>query len=170
MSNKIGLTVKAEQRVSCDVGEFIKNSTGRSTITNCVTPVDKSRFVLPAKSFTQLNKTIRLRVWGSKSGPGIQKIHFSTLKNKSFDKYQAIESILLGHTDCNFHLEIVLTAIDKNHQGVNSVYLAESATPTIRNMVTKLKFADDRIFRLYGECSHESDVIIVNKYEMHICD
>lgn len=170
MSNKAASTMIAEQRVSCDVGEFIKNSTGRSTITNCVTPINKSRFVLHAKSFSQPNKTIRLRVWGRKSGSGTQKIHFSMLKNKTFDKYQVIESISLGNTEGPFHLEIILTAIDRNSQSVNSIYMIDSAAAAIKNTITKIKFTEDRVFRIYGECSHESDIIVVNKYEMHIYD
>ena len=168
MVSKTDLTLKVERRVSCDVGEFVKNSTGRSTITNCVTPTDKSRFVLRANSFAEANKTIRLRVWGSKSGRGTQKIHFSVVKNKTFDKYQVIKSIPLGHTDSNFYLEIVLTAIDKHSQSVNSIYMAGSAFPSISNSITRIKFADDRVFRIYGECSNDSDVITVNKYEMLI--
>lgn len=169
MVSKTDLTLNIEQRVSCDVGEFVKNTTGRSTITNCITPTEKSRFVLRANSFSQPNKTIRLKVWGSKSGMGAQTIHFSMLKNKTFDKYQVIESIPLGGTDCHFHLEIVLTAIDKISQSVNSVYMPDITTPFIKNKVAKIKFADDGIFRIYGECNHASDVITINKYEMAIC-
>ncbi|WP_144084699.1 hypothetical protein [Advenella mimigardefordensis] len=169
MSNKTAATMYVEQRISCDVGEFIKNSTGRSTITNCIVPADKSRFVLRANSFSQPNNTIRLRVWGRKSGTGTKKIHFAVVTNKTFDKYQAIKSIPLGHADSNFYLEIILTAIDKHSQNVNSIYMTDNTSPSINNSLAKIKFVDDRVFRIYGECSNDTDVITINKYELLIC-
>ena len=169
MPNPIDYPALVEQRVACDVGEFRINTLERSMMTNIITPTNRARFVLHANYFTKMNKTIRLKIWGSKSGAGAKSLHFSMLKNKSFDKYQALDSIPLGEADCNFYIETVLTAISEYSQKVSSILMLDSSITTINNRATNIKFNEDRIFRIYGECSDETDAIIVYKYEMYLC-
>ncbi len=169
MPNKTALDMAVEQRVACDVGEFIKNTVGRTTITNIITPTSKGRFIFRAKSFSQANKTIRLKVWGSKSGTGEKVAHFSMVRNKTFDKYQVLESVPLGSQSGNFYFEIVITAVNANSQRVNTIITLDSAISTINTRETKIKLNHDQILRIYGDCSESTDVITVNKYEMYIC-
>lgn len=162
-------TNPVERRVGCEVGEFSTAIPGRYTLATIVSEKNKGRFVMPANAFAGDNKTIKLRVWGSKLGAGEKSLHFSVLDNISFDKYKAIHTVKLGNSAGNFYVEIVVTATDRRAQEIQSTYIADSGTAILNNESNQVPFTTERIFRIYGETSQGSDVLTVNRYEMFVC-
>lgn len=158
-----------ERRVGCDIGDFSRNAPGRASLTNILSPKNRARFVMPANFFTDNNKTIKLRIWGTESGTGSKTIYFAVVNNKTFDKFQSLHKASLAGQTGNFFLEIVVTTTGAATQQVHSMYVADTGLTKLANGSSAVRFNSDRIFRLYGEVTDPQDLLTVNRYEMFVC-
>lgn len=163
------IVTQVERRVGSKVGNFSTSKLGRTNLTNVVAADSRSRFVMPAGYFIGNGKTVRLRVWGTRSGPGTKTIHFGVVNNKSFDKLQDLHAISLGTSKGNYYLEILVTAIGRHAQNIHSTYITESGAATLANSFSAVSFSAERIFRIYGETSNAKATLTVSRYEMFLC-
>lgn len=162
-------STQIERRVGCDIGEFSTNTLGRVTLTNILSVDNKARYVMPRNFFIDGHKTIKLRIWGNKSGFGDKTIHFAVLNNKTFDKFQPLHKASLGDSQGGFYLEIVATATDAASQDIQSTHIADSGIATLVRSSAAVRFNTDKIFRIYGEKSNPHDTLTINRYEMFVC-
>lgn len=158
-----------ERRVGCDTAEFSIDTPGLKLLTNIVAATNQARFVMPAYFFADSKKTIKLRVWGTRSGSGSKVIRFAVLKNVSFDDYQVLYSSYLGAHAGGYYIEVVVTAKDVGLQEIQSTYIANTGTAVVANTSSAVNFTVDRIFRIYGETTDTTDTLTVNRYEMFVC-
>lgn len=163
------MATQIERRVGGKVGNFSTNKPGRTNLTNIVSPNSRSRFVMPASFFIGNDKTIKLRIWGTRSGPGNKTIRFGVLTDKSFDKYQELHAISLNASKGDYYLEIVITAISRHAQSIHSSYITNSGVATLTNSFSAVSFSADRIFRIYGETTSAKATLTVSRYEMFVC-
>lgn len=159
-------TSQIEHRSGCDIGAWSASSPAYTTLTNIV-DYQGTRLKIPKGWFADSKKTIRLKVWGEKTGSAGNKLfRFMVLNHADQSNPQSLLTANLGSAAGSFTCEILVTSTGANSQQTHGELLSSNGVGIFRSSGAVSFSAADRMLRLYGMTEGTGDSITIDRYEV----
>jgi len=157
-------TSQLERRIAAGLGPW-SVSGSFATLTN-VLDFNGTRVRIPAYFFADSLKTIRLRVWGTRTGTaGNKRLRLSVLNYGDLSDVQHLFAVNIGSPEGNWEVEATITATSATTQEIET-FNESNAGQAFNHLSAAVTFTADRMLRLYGSTDDPGDTITVNRYEV----